>query len=605
MVRSAPKSHKLFCSPLILTLLLLVSLLGSAGAQSYVFELTFGSPVSGNNVAVDRNGNVFAGDNLRNQVQKFDNNGNFLIQFGSSGTGPGQFSDASGVAVDSNGNVYVTDSNNNRVQKFDNNGNFLIQFGRSGTGPGLFSFPEGVAVDSNGNVFVNDQGNNRVQKFDSNGKFLGQFGSFGTGPGQFWSAFGIAVDRSGNVYVSDGNVQKFDNNGNYIGEFVSSTQITSLGLGAVGGVASDSSGNVYVGSISSHIAKFDNNGKFLTLIGSSFGPGPGQIGYAVGVAVDSTGNVFIADDSSNSRIAKFRPSTISVILPAVDVSFNTVVTYHSDALPLTFTQETSTDPRVLFNAVSNTGMLSGIINFYGLPTILSSSTTATVNIYPPGSFSSLPARQYSAGIIVNGSLLNGPFDSSHYYMEWDSPGFDVSLDLFNVSSFLTLFGRSFTGGHLTFWVDLSNLMLSPASNSTAVVLQGAESYLHTELSRYYILPEMIGAISIDNSQLAIIKSSSIVYNRLTNLTTQTITVRNISTFTFEGPIQIVLADLSPSSFVYVFSPHLPYFLTDPYITAPVSTLAPGASINVSFSFYGAKPVGFNYIVHVYSGTFLF
>jgi DNA-binding beta-propeller fold protein YncE len=40
------------------------------------------------------------------------------MQWGSSGSGGGQFYGPTGVAVDQDGNVYVADSDNNRIQKF-------------------------------------------------------------------------------------------------------------------------------------------------------------------------------------------------------------------------------------------------------------------------------------------------------------------------------------------------------------------------------------------------------------------------------------------------------------------------------------------------------
>ena len=37
---------------------------------------------------------------------------------------------------DLSGNLYVVDSYNNRIQKFDSNGNFLMKFGTRGSGMG-------------------------------------------------------------------------------------------------------------------------------------------------------------------------------------------------------------------------------------------------------------------------------------------------------------------------------------------------------------------------------------------------------------------------------------------------------------------------------------
>ena len=131
----------------------------------------------------------------------------FVQNFGSFGSGSGQFSNPFGVSVDSAGNVYVANFSNNRIDRF-NPANFagtFTTFGSSGTGSGQFNHPFGLTLDSAGNVYVADFGNNRIDSFnpaDLAGTFT-SFGSSGTGSGQFNQPTGVTVDSTGNVYVAD------------------------------------------------------------------------------------------------------------------------------------------------------------------------------------------------------------------------------------------------------------------------------------------------------------------------------------------------------------------------------------------------------------------
>jgi len=52
-----------------------------------------------------------------------------------------------------------------RVWQFDKSLNLLNEWGTGGTGDGEFMFAEGIAADQHGNIYVADTGNDRVQKF--------------------------------------------------------------------------------------------------------------------------------------------------------------------------------------------------------------------------------------------------------------------------------------------------------------------------------------------------------------------------------------------------------------------------------------------------------
>jgi tripartite motif-containing protein 71 len=50
---------------------------------------------------------------------------------------------------------------------------FILKWGSHGTGDGQFKRPRGIAVDSSGYVYVADKNNHRIKKYDSSGTYLG------------------------------------------------------------------------------------------------------------------------------------------------------------------------------------------------------------------------------------------------------------------------------------------------------------------------------------------------------------------------------------------------------------------------------------------------
>jgi tripartite motif-containing protein 71 len=61
--------------------------------------------------------------------------------------------------------VYVSDASRDRICKFDSNGSFLGNWGSTGTGRGQFNGPFDLAIDSKNTVYVVDYNNNRVEIF--------------------------------------------------------------------------------------------------------------------------------------------------------------------------------------------------------------------------------------------------------------------------------------------------------------------------------------------------------------------------------------------------------------------------------------------------------
>jgi sugar lactone lactonase YvrE len=135
-------------------------------------------------IAVDSAGNVYVVDQNNDRIQKFTNDGKFITKWGSPcysplpnqiyygscpNPSPSEFMGPDGgIAVDSAGNVYVVDQNNDRIQKFTNDGKFITNWGSRGTGDGMFDGPSlgpsGIAIDHRGYVYTT-MGNDKIQVF--------------------------------------------------------------------------------------------------------------------------------------------------------------------------------------------------------------------------------------------------------------------------------------------------------------------------------------------------------------------------------------------------------------------------------------------------------
>jgi sugar lactone lactonase YvrE len=142
---------------------------------------------------------------LGHAVLEFDTNGKLLRTLGKPGepgNAPDHFTEPNAVLVAPDGSIFVSQNHTNnykgqpRVMKFDAKGKFIKEWGSSGTGPGEFGMPHCLAMDSKGNLYVGDRDNNRIQVFTQDGKLLGQLTQFGR-------PSGIVIDRNDVIYVTD------------------------------------------------------------------------------------------------------------------------------------------------------------------------------------------------------------------------------------------------------------------------------------------------------------------------------------------------------------------------------------------------------------------
>jgi len=315
---------------------------GGDGSMGTSAEVSFPT-----GVAVDSSGNVYIADSLNRRIRKLASggnistvagNGNYSYSGDSGQAISAQLNTPQAVATDSSGNLYIADTVNNVVRKVTAAGVISTIAGNGTAGSGgdgsaatsaQLHSPQGIAVDASGNVYVSDTQNARVRKI-SNGTINTVAGSgtagFGGDGGSATSAqlnipAGLSVDGAGNLYIAD-----FSNN--RIRKVTPGGAITTLaGNGLAGysgdggaaanaqlttpvGVATDSSGNVYIGDTGNNAVRVVNSSGIIStvagngLAGYSGDDGPAvsaMVGNPTGVAVDASGNLYISDGSVRVR----------------------------------------------------------------------------------------------------------------------------------------------------------------------------------------------------------------------------------------------------------------------------------------------------------------
>jgi peptidylamidoglycolate lyase len=145
-------------------------------------------------------GSFLLGDGYWNsRIIKYSASGEYLMEWGELGDGPGQFDLVHGVAVDRNSRVYVGDRTNNRIQVFTEDGEFIEEW------PDV-SDPVGIFIDENEAVWVISAALNRILKYNLDGELQYYWGAYGGTRGGFAGGLSrphqMDVDQEGNVYIA-------------------------------------------------------------------------------------------------------------------------------------------------------------------------------------------------------------------------------------------------------------------------------------------------------------------------------------------------------------------------------------------------------------------
>lgn len=145
---------------------------------------------------------VYVADAGLHRIVVFDLGGRQVLEFGSQGSGPGQFNFPTQLACHGQ-ELVVVDTLNFRIQRLALDGTPIGSFGRKGDAAGDLSLPKGVAVAPDGSIWVVDANFENVQAFAADGRLLMAFGQEGHAPGEFWLPAGACIDTRRRLWIAD------------------------------------------------------------------------------------------------------------------------------------------------------------------------------------------------------------------------------------------------------------------------------------------------------------------------------------------------------------------------------------------------------------------
>jgi DNA-binding beta-propeller fold protein YncE len=133
-------------------------------------------------IRIDPEGNVWTTDAKSSMVYKFTPEGKKLLEIAVGGQPPdakSEFCGTTDIAFAPGGRIFISDGYANaRILEYTAQGQRVRQWGTPGTGPGQFHLPHGIAID-NGTIYVADRENGRIQRFNLQGKYLGEWSNLG------------------------------------------------------------------------------------------------------------------------------------------------------------------------------------------------------------------------------------------------------------------------------------------------------------------------------------------------------------------------------------------------------------------------------------------
>ena len=224
-----------------------------------------------------------------------------LKEYGSEGSGQGQFQGPAGMSFyTTSGNVTVlavSDCRNHRIQKFTYSDTMditpLAVVGKKGDKELEFNLPRGLTFMADGSLIICDSENHRIQIISRSNKFIRSFGKKGGEPGQFNEPYDVAIRGHDTLIVTDRlnhRVQCFTTEGKFTvtldiadnqfprGVFVTADQSVIITAGSGG------SDKILIVKENEELISFGKKGREA-----------GEFNLPMGVAMNTEGCIVVAD----------------------------------------------------------------------------------------------------------------------------------------------------------------------------------------------------------------------------------------------------------------------------------------------------------------------
>lgn len=300
--------------------------------------------------------------------------------------------------------VLIIDWSNNKIKVFDNEGNFLNQFGPDDLD--LFNQPHDIEMNGT-HIFVADLYSFSI--FDDHGNQIKRTpanGVSGTGNGQFQGVRGLALNDT-HVHVADYSnkrIQIFDISGDYVSHFyIDPTGNNDLGSAWYPSTVTLTSDYIVVfaqNAGENSLLFFDYQGNFLVRVGRH-GTGIDEFNM-VGGMVNNDTHVFLANQDGRIQFFKITPfftvtDTVTETQSITETTINNVTITNpvTDIVTVTDTQPGMTEVVVITEVPppvteNYTQTVNGTTTSTVLTTLVDRVTTEITNAKSEASWSFTP-----------------------------------------------------------------------------------------------------------------------------------------------------------------------------------------------------------------------